>query len=421
MDHFIYRDREFYCEDVALRNIAREVGTPTYVYSKATLVRHLVHLKEAFASYPTLPCFAVKANGNLSLLREIFSHGFGADIVSVGELERVARAGAKMNEVVYSGVGKRKEELIAAIERGILSINIESAFEVDGIEAIAAERGIKANVSLRVNPNIDAKTHPKITTGLLSSKFGLTEDEMLHLATRISNSSHLELVGIACHIGSQMLDLSPMRDAATKMVTLAQKLQQNGHALQFMSFGGGLGIRYHNEQPPSMSAYASTLIEAIRPTGLRLVVEPGRVLVGNCGILLTQILGIKRTPQKSFMIVDGAMNDLIRPSLYDAYHEILPVQTSPNEGEKFDVVGPVCESGDFLGRDRTLPSCAAGEFLAIKSAGAYGASMASNYNSRPRAAEVLVDGAGYRVIRSRENIDTLLHNEALVVDHLSVN
>ena len=417
MDHFIYRGDEFYCEDVALRAIAREVGTPTYVYSKGTLVRHLMCLKEAFAAYPTLPCFAVKANGNLSILREIFSHGYGADIVSLGELERVARAGAKMNEVVYSGVGKRREELVAAIERGILSINIESAFEVDEIAAIAAERGRKAQVSLRVNPNIDAKTHPKITTGLLTSKFGLTEEETLLLAAKIGNSPHLDLIWIACHIGSQMLDLSPLRDAAAMMVSLAGKLKELGHALQLISFGGGLGIRYHDEQPPSMSAYANTLIAAIRPTGLRLVIEPGRVVIGNSGILLTQVLGIKRTPKKSFMIVDGAMNDLIRPSLYDAYHDILPICERSDGEEIFDVVGPVCETGDFLGHDRALPPCAAGEFLAIKSVGAYGAAMASNYNSRPRAAEVLVDGTGYRVIRARETIDSLWHQESLVADH----
>jgi diaminopimelate decarboxylase len=411
MDHFNYRNDEVHCEDIPLTLVARQVGTPTFVYSKATLIQHLQKIKKAFEHYPTLPCFAVKSNGNLSILKEVFAQGFGADIVSLGELKRALKAGVNPQNVVYSGVGKKRHEIAEALEAGIFSINIESAFELELIRQVTSELKKTARVAMRVNPNIDAKTHPKITTGLFSSKFGLNEEEALRLAGVIKDSPFIQLVGIACHIGSQITSLSPLRDAVKKMVELSQTLIQNGHRLEALNMGGGLGIRYSNEEPPAVDDYAEILVNEVRKTGLKLVIEPGRSVIGNTGVLLTEVIGVKKTPHKSFMVIDAAMNDLIRPSLYNSYHDIQPVMKKNAPLDVYDVVGPICESGDYLGLGRALPPLAGGDLVVIKSAGAYGSSMSSNYNSRPRSAEVMIDGTDIKIIKKREEFENLWSHE----------
>ncbi len=408
MDHFAYQNQQAYCEDVALKEIAAAVGTPCFVYSAATLRQHVKRIQTAFSSYPTMPCYAVKANSNLSILREIFALGFGADIVSLGELERSLKAGVQADKIVYSGVGKRRDEIEAALRCGIYSFNVESYSELDAIAEVAVSLGRKARVSLRVNPNIDAKTNPKITTGLFSTKFGVIEAEALAMADRIRELPSLQLVGVGCHIGSQIVEVKPMAEAARRLAQFALGLQERGHRLEFIDMGGGLGIRYRNEDPPAPEAYAEALLQEIKPTGLRLLIEPGRVVVGNIGVLLCQVITTKKTPEKSFLIVDGAMNDLIRPSMYDSYHEIRTVDFEDTHTEIMDVVGPICETGDYFGKDRALPKgLKAGDLIYLRSAGAYGSSMASNYNSRPRAPEVLVDGKAFRVVRRRESLDDL--------------
>ncbi|RZA24647.1 MAG: diaminopimelate decarboxylase [Proteobacteria bacterium] len=411
MEAFEVRGGETHCESVALRKIAAEVGTPVYVYSKSFLRARVAELRDAFAAYPTQICYAVKANSNLSVLREIFQAGTGADIVSVGELERALKAGVNPLHVVYSGVGKRDDEILRAMDVGILSFNVESAAEIDNLARLAKARGKKITISLRLNPNISVKTNPKIATGLFSTKFGLVEDEALELAHRVKNHPHLQLRGVGCHLGSQILDLSPMAEAAQKIVAFAQQLMNDGHKLEFIDMGGGLGINYKDEVPPSIEDYAKVLIEAVKPTGLKLLVEPGRWLVGNCGVLLNTVMATKKTPKKNFLIVDGAMNDLMRPAMYDAYHGIFPVKKSDGREELYDVVGPVCETGDIFGEERSLPHLNAGDLVYIRSAGAYGASMASNYNTRARPAEVLVDGDRFQVVRKRETLEDLWRDE----------
>ncbi len=408
MDHFNYREQLAYCEDVALEDIARDVGTPCYVYSRSTLLRHVERMRAAFASYPTLPCYAVKANSNLTLLKEIFGAGCGADIVSLGELERSIKAGVDPQKVVYSGVGKRRDEIEAALRYGIYAFNIESTAELELIAQIAKELQVTAPVSLRVNPNIDAKTNPKITTGLFTTKFGMVEKEAQAMAERIKALASLRLVGVGCHIGSQIVDVKPMAEAARRLADFAQSVKAMGHQLEFIDMGGGLGIRYRDEAPPEPEDYADALLGAVRATGLRLLIEPGRVLMGNVGILLCSVIATKQTPEKSFLIVDGAMNDLIRPSMYDSFHAILPVRDRSGVQKKMDVVGPICETGDYFGKDRELPAdLDAGDLVFLRSTGAYGSTMASNYNSRPRAPEVLVDGRHYSIIRRRESLEDL--------------
>ncbi len=412
MDFFTLKHQETYCEDIPLSRIAQEQGTPCYVYSRATLRRHAQRIIDAFASYPTLPCYAVKANSNLSILREIFSMGFGADIVSLGELERAKKAGVDPSRLIYSGVGKRRDEIEAALRFGIYAFNLESYAELDLIASVARDLGKVASVSLRVNPNIDAKTNPKITTGLFTTKFGVVEEEAKAMAEKVRQLPNLSLIGVGCHIGSQIVDVQPMAEAARRLADFARSLQGQGHQLQFVDMGGGLGIRYKAEVPPEPEQYAEALLSAIRPTGLRLLIEPGRVVVGNVGVLLTQVIARKQTPEKSFLIVDGAMNDLIRPSMYDSFHEICAVRVHHSVDQKMDIVGPICETGDYFGKDRMLPAdLSAGDLVYLRSAGAYGASMASNYNSRPRASEVLVDGSHYRVVRRRETLDDMWAHE----------
>ncbi|MCX6108739.1 MAG: diaminopimelate decarboxylase [Proteobacteria bacterium] len=409
---FAVKHGVYHCEGVPLTHLAKAVGTPAYIYSQSALEANCAGLIRAFAGYPTLPCFAVKAMSNLTLLRHIFGAGFGADLVSGGELQRSLLAGARPDQIVFSGVGKQSEEIDQALAAGILMFNVESPYELDLIATLAGQRGLRAAISLRVNPNIDAKTNAKIATGLYSTKFGLPEAALPPLLDRIGRDPRLELVGIGCHIGSQIVDIQPLRDAARQMVQLAGHLHQQGHKLRYLDLGGGLGIRYDQEVPPSFSDYADALIKEVRPSGLHLIIEPGRALVGNTAILLTKVLGVKTTPERHFVIVDAAMNDLIRPTLYGSYHEICPVVASERGEEVLcDFVGPICETGDFLAKERRMQLPAGGDLMFLRSCGAYGASMASQYNSRPRAPEVLVSGTSHQIVRRRETPAALWADE----------
>ncbi|MFW7379461.1 MAG: diaminopimelate decarboxylase [Oligoflexus sp.] len=422
MDHFHYRDGQAYCEDLSLESLAEEYGTPLYVYSRATLQRHLQRVKESFSIYPTVPCFAVKANSNLSILRDVFRSGFGADVVSGGELERALLAGVDPKKIVYSGVGKRHDEIKAALTAGIMSFNVESSFELAMIEEVAASLKLRAPISLRINPNIDAKTNPKIATGLYSTKFGMSEGEARSLVEGLNQYPHIELVGIACHIGSQITSLQPLGEAAARMAQLAIDWQESGLKLKYLNMGGGLGIRYRDETPPEIEEYAETLLQSVRKTGLTLAIEPGRVILGNVGVLLTRVIGVKTTPQKNFLIVDGAMNDLIRPSMYDSYHNILPVREAKDQAvQDYDVVGPICETGDLFGKDRRLPLQKQNDLVFLRACGAYGSTMASNYNSRPRPAEVLVDGQQSYLIKPRESLEQLWWGEQIDIPEVIGN
>ncbi|MDK2797409.1 MAG: diaminopimelate decarboxylase [Tepidiphilus sp.] len=393
-------------EDVALNEIAAVYGTPCYVYSRAAI-------EEAFERYRTaLPperaeiCYAVKANGNLSILRLLAARGAGFDIVSRGELERVLAAGGEAKRVVFSGVAKGAAEIRRALEVGIGVFNVESAAELTRIAHIAREMGRRAPVALRINPDVDPKTHPYISTGLKRNKFGIPVAEALALYRQAKSMPELELVGIACHIGSQLLDPSPLLEAAERVKDAVEQLERDGIALRHIDLGGGLGIRYRDETPPDIPAVLRALADRFADRPERLVFEPGRSLVGNAGLLLTRVEYLKRGEEQDFALVDAGMNDLMRPALYDAWHEIVPVVPRPGPVRRYDVVGPVCESSDFLGRGREL-ALEAGDLLAVLSAGAYGMAMSSNYNARPRPAEVLVDGATHRLIRRRESLESL--------------
>ena len=414
MNTFSHRDGLYHCESVSLDQLAKEVGTPAYVYSRAAIASRCQELLQAFSEYPSLICYAVKANSNLSIIREVHRHGIGADLVSVGELERALMAGVDPQKIVFSGVGKTGREIRRALAAGILFFNVESSFELDLLSQIARDLGVKASVSLRINPNIDAKTNAKISTGLYSTKFGLPEGDLPELADRILRDPYLEFVGIACHIGSQITDLTPLDRASRRMAELATTLKNRGHHLKFLDLGGGLGIRYNQETPPSIQDYAQTLTRAARLTGLTLVIEPGRSIIGNAGILLTNVIGIKKTPDRQFVVIDAAMNDLIRPTLYEAFHDIVPVRVAAGAQKSqvlCDFVGPVCETGDYIAKDRLCAPPQAGDLLAIQSCGAYGWSMASQYNSRPRPAEILVSGEEWHTIRPRETIESLWEPE----------
>lgn len=412
MDAFAYVSGDYYCESVPVARIAEETGTPVYVYSKAKILSQCREFKNAFSDYPTTICYAVKANGNLSVLRLIFGEELGADVVSGGELERAFTAGASPNRVVFSGVGKTRKEIQRALKLDILSLNVESLFELQLIEQIACELKKKARVALRINPNIDAKTSPYITTGLHQNKFGISEDDVERAAHQISESDHIALSGIACHIGSQITDLEPFQKAGEKLASLSESLRSQGHPIETLDLGGGLGVSYQGESIPGLTAYAKTIIGAVSPTQLKLIIEPGRSIVAESGVLLTEVLGIKRTPVKQFVVVDAASNDLFRPLLYNAYHDILPVREA---SESFaliaDVVGPICESTDFLGKNRRFPALKTGDLLLVRNCGAYASSMASNYNSRTRAPEVIVDGNSFQVVRRRERLESLWEPE----------
>lgn len=417
MHHFQHRDGHLHAEDVPLSRIADAVGTPTYVYSAATLRRHFRVLRDAFGATPHTICFAVKSNPNVAVLQLLGSLGAGADVVGGGELFRALHAGIPASRVVFSGVGKTVPEMQDALNAGIRSFHVESEGELDVLAHTARRLGTRAPVSLRVNPNVDAATHPYISTGLRNHKFGLPMDRAAALYERVMKTDGLRIHGVASHIGSQITQLAPIAEAARRLVALARDLRSAGMPVTEVDFGGGLGINYRgDESPPSPAEYARALLEAVGDAGFHVVVEPGRVIVGNAGVLLGRVLYVKNTEQKTFVVTDIGMNDALRPALYGAHHEVQPVKQPGADGGTFtvDVVGPVCESADFIAKDRKMPVVAPGELLAMMSAGAYGASMSSTYNSRPRAAEVLVDGAQMHVIRSRESYADLIRTESMV-------
>lgn len=410
---FAYLDGALHVENVPLARIAACVGTPAYVYSRSALEANFDALDRAFSDVAHLICYSVKANANLGVLRTFAHRGSGFDIVSHGELYRVQRAGGDLCRVVFSGVGKSEKEIRAALQAGILCFHVESLAELEAIEAVAAAANTKAPVALRVNPDVDARTHPYISTGLRKSKFGVPMEYALEAYDRARHHRHLEVIGIDCHIGSQLTDLSPFRDALSRVRELWETLSRQGYELRLIDVGGGLGIRYRDEQPPTFAEYARTVKEALQPFSGTIVVEPGRSLVGNAGVLLTQVQYLKTTGERNFIVVDAAMNDLIRPSLYGSYQEILAVRPQNGAPIVADIVGPVCESGDFLGKDREFAAVSRGDLLAVMSAGAYGFVMSSNYNARPRAAEVLVDGDRFAVVRERETLADLTRGEQL--------
>ncbi len=414
MDHFQYQQGRLHAEEVPLEEIARRWGTPCYVYSRATLERHWHAFDDAFGDHPHLVCYAVKANSNLAVLDLLARLGSGFDIVSVGELERVIKAGGHPNRTVFSGVGKRVDEMERALELGIRCFNVESEAELERLSEIARAHGIEAPMALRVNPDVDARTHPYISTGLKENKFGVPMEEAMRLYRKAMALGGLRVSGVDCHIGSQLTELSPFLDALERVLALVEKLAEEGIQLDHLDLGGGLGVPYSDESPPSPAEYARALCQRLGDNGLEVLVEPGRAIAANAGVLLTRVEYLKPTKAKNFAIVDAAMNDLLRPALYGSWQEIVPVDEN-GEGEEalYDLVGPVCETGDFLGKERLL-RLAPGDLLAIRSAGAYGFTMASNYNSRPRPAEVMVDGDQAHLVRERESIEALWRGEHLV-------
>ena len=413
MDHFQYQDNQLFAESVSLKQIAEEIGSPCFVYSRATLERHWHAFNNAFGDYPHQICYAVKANGNLAILDVLARLGSGFDIVSGGELKRVIAAGGDPAKTVFSGVCKQNWEIHDALDAGIGCFNIESNGELEQISAIAAEKNIVANISVRINPDVDAKTHPYISTGLKSNKFGLQPDVAFETYRRASEDPNIRVHGVACHIGSQLTELSPYQDALGRMIDFVDLLEAEGINIEQIDFGGGLGVRYRDEEPPSPDQYWIALLELLnrRDRKTPVAIEPGRAIVANAGILLTRVHNLKHNEDASFCIVDAGMNDLIRPALYQAYQEIVPVEQDDHQNPViYDVVGPVCESGDFLGKGRSL-SVKPGDLLAVRTAGAYGSVMGSNYNGRARPAEIMVDGDRYYVIRERESLESLYASE----------
>ncbi len=407
MNPFPLIDGRMHCEEVPLERIAEDFGTPCYVYSASYLDAAFQRYRNAFADHAHLICYAVKANPSLAVLNRFARQGAGFDIVSGGELARVLAAGGDPGKILFSGVGKTEAEMAMALEAGILCFNVESRSELRRLDQVAGRLGKTAPVSLRVNPNVDAKTHPYISTGLKDNKFGIAHDEALATYLEAASLPNLRVTGIDCHIGSQLTDISPYAEALEKVLQLVDQLEQQGIELHHIDMGGGIGIRYKDETSPDLDAYAAILLAGLKGRGQTLILEPGRSLVGNAGVLLTRVEYLKHGQSKDFAIVDAAMNDLMRPALYDAWHDIQPVRPRQGEAKPYAVVGPVCESGDFLGHDRVL-ALAEGDLLAILSAGAYGMSMSSNYNTRPRAAEVLVDGRDCHLIRARERYADLM-------------
>jgi diaminopimelate decarboxylase len=406
MQYFQYQNKELFAEEIALKTIAEQYGTPCYVYSRAVIEHNWQAFNNALSHRPHRICYAVKANSNLAILNVLARLQSGFDIVSMGELERVLAAGGQADKIVFSGVGKKTAEIERALQVGIHCFNIESEAEIERIHQIAQSLQKKARIALRINPNIDAKTHPYIATGLKENKFGIEIDNILPLCAAITKMPYLELTGIACHIGSQLTDLSPVMEAIDRLLELITQLNNAGIHLQHLNVGGGLGICYQDEQPPTIQEYVTAINSRLASCPLEIILEPGRSLVANAGVLLTQVEYLKETPHRNFAIVDAAMNDLMRPALYNAWQNILPVDlTSTQEKKIYDVVGPVCESADFLGKERQL-KLQVGELLAITDAGAYGFSMSSNYNSRPRVAEDQI-----HLIRRRETIDELFAHE----------
>ncbi|MDX9738242.1 MAG: diaminopimelate decarboxylase [Azonexus sp.] len=418
MTAFTLQNGSLHAESVTLTDVAEQFGTPAYVYSRSALTAALQEFHDVLKAHPAgegaLVCFAVKANSNLAILNLFARLGAGFDIVSGGELQRVLAAGADPQKIVFSGVGKTAEEMRQALDAGIFCFNIESIPELDRLNDISGKLGRKAPVSLRVNPNVDPKTHPYISTGLKAAKFGVAYDDALALYRRAAGLANIAVTGIDCHIGSQLLDPSPFIEALDRILALVDQLAAEGIRIHHVDLGGGLGIKYRADQvQPTVAAYLNPLLDKLKGRGLKVVLEPGRRLVGNAGLLLTRIEYLKAGEEKNFAIIDAAMNDLMRPALYEAWHDIVPVTPRPGVTQDYDVVGPVCETGDFLGQARPL-AVQPGDLLAVMSAGAYGMAMASNYNTRPRAAEIMVDGTQVHLIRARESVEQLYAGEKLL-------
>ncbi len=413
MDYFEYKNNQLHAENVSLSDIAREYGTPAYVYSRATFERHWRAFDEAFAGHPHLICYAVKANSNIAILNLLARLGSGFDIVSEGELERVLKAGGDAAKVVFSGVGKKAAEIRRALAVGIRCFNVESEAELEVINQIAAEMGKIAPVSLRVNPDVDAQTHPYISTGLKENKFGIAHQQALAVYQKAQAMENIDVHGIDCHIGSQLTQIAPFVDALKRVLELVDLLAEHGIKLKHLDLGGGLGIRYQNEEPPTPAQQIAALLAELGDRQVEILIEPGRAIAGNAGVLLTEVLYLKHAEEKNFAIIDAAMNDLMRPALYGAWQEIVALEPRQGKPRNYDLVGPVCETGDFLGKERPL-CLQAGDMLAVKSAGAYGFTMSSNYNTRPRAVEIMVDDEKVHIIRQRESIEQLLQGESLI-------
>ncbi|WNC68916.1 diaminopimelate decarboxylase [Thalassotalea nanhaiensis] len=414
MDFFNRQNNSLYAEDCSVTELAKTYGTPLYVYSRATIERHWHAFDQAAKDMKHLICYAVKASSNIAILNVLARLGSGFDIVSKGELARVIQAGGDPAKVVFSGVGKKAEEIAYALEKGIHCFNVESEAELARINEVAASMNMPASISMRVNPDVDAGTHPYISTGLKDNKFGIPIDHAVEIYQKAAAMSHLVVKGVDCHIGSQLTEVQPFLDALDRVLVLVDKLADAGIKLSHIDVGGGLGVPYQGEQPPHPSEYAKAIADKMQGYDLELIYEPGRAIMANAGILVTEVEFLKTNQDKHFAIVDGAMNDLIRPALYQAWQEIVPVELNANAPtQNYDVVGPVCETGDFLGKNRDL-AIAAGDLLAVRSAGAYGFTMSSNYNSRPRAAEVMVDGEQSHLIRQRESLESLWQGEAVL-------
>lgn len=415
MDYFNYQENgQLWAENVALSDLAKQYGTPLYVYSRATLERHWRAFDESVLDHPHLICYAVKANSNLGILNVLARLGSGFDIVSGGELERVIAAGGAAEKVVFSGVGKTAAEMKRALELGIKCFNVESEPELERLNQVAGQLQVKAPISLRINPDVDAQTHPYISTGLRDNKFGIAFDRALEVYQYAHSLENLDIQGIDCHIGSQLTDMSPFIDAVDRLLALIDELKSQGIQIRHLDVGGGLGVVYKNEQPPEPSEYAKALLSRLsKHQDLELIFEPGRAIAANSGVLLTRVEFLKHTEYKNFAIIDAAMNDLMRPALYQAWQEIVPVSPREGEAKQYDLVGPICETGDFLGKDRSLV-LEAGDLLAVRSAGAYGFVMSSNYNTRARSAEVMVDGGQSHLVRKREIVSELWALESLL-------
>ena len=413
LDYFLYKNNELYAEDCLVKDLAAHYGTPFYLYSRATLERHWHAFDNALSNHPHLICYAVKANSNLAVLNLLARLGSGFDIVSGGELSRVIKAGGDPKKVVFSGVGKTIDEIELALNAGIYCFNVESNAELGVINQVAKKLNKIATISIRVNPDVDAKTHPYISTGLKENKFGISMDDAESVYLQADKLSHIKIKGVDCHIGSQLTEIQPFLDAVDRVLALIDRLSSKGISITHFDVGGGLGVPYDNEMPPSPDVYAKALLERMKDRSLKLILEPGRAIAANAGVFITRVLYTKENSGKHFAIVDGAMNDLIRPSLYNAWQNIIEVTQKQSETKSYDIVGPICETGDFLGKDRNL-CIQSNDLLAVRSAGAYGFTMASNYNSRPRVAEVMVDGNQHYLVRKRETLAQLWQGEQLL-------
>ncbi|WP_456401392.1 diaminopimelate decarboxylase [Persephonella sp.] len=414
--YFKYKDNQLFCENISIKEIASKVGTPFFLYSKQAIIDKINEYKEAFSGYDTLICYAAKANSNLSILKIFEENDLGLDIVSGGELYKGKKAGFPSNKIVYAGVGKTDFELEYAIRENILAFNVESEMEIDVLDEIGEKLNKKVRIAIRVNPDVDPKTHPYISTGLRNSKFGIDIEDSLQVFKKAASKKNIDLIGIHCHIGSQLMEISPYVEAVEKTADLVFKLKKEGIELQHFDIGGGIGIRYKPEDnPPTPKDLADAVIPIVKTTGLKLIIEPGRSLIGEAGALITQVVFLKNKKDKHFIIVDSGMNDLLRPAMYNAYHHILAVEKKENK-VRADIVGPICETGDFLGLDRWIDDVQRKDYLAVMSAGAYGSSMSSNYNVRPRATEVLVSDSSFYLIKEREDYGyiTKLEEDAMV-------